>query len=156
MNNMAGRIILAVLSAFCLFAGPAIARSRVGDGPYFCLNKQEREYCVNSHNKPVNGQYVMNSAQSGGVVIGYFKNGYRRGLTSYYDRNGYLEQKVNYNKGNIVGKVSVFSVKGKKIGEFTYSRGMLKQGYCLYGNKKRYLSAEAIARISKNRLVSCR
>ena len=170
------RLILATVLS--LFVG-ATAHANSYTGGYFCIQKNNSEYCVDSQNKPLKGEFVLNSA-NGLIAIGKLRNGRWNGKVRFYNQKGQLVRISNFNRGrksgrevvyyangkprtvayyrngNIEGSAEIRNINGETIGKFSYHKGTVRNGYCLMANRqRRRITSQEKANTPKNTIITC-
>lgn len=148
---------------------------------YACEEQADkRVYCYyEKSRKPVTGK-IKKRQEGYYSSIENFSKGYRDGLNTFFDGDGYVRERVyykqglkngidkiyyenrtiksiaEYNEGILEGQVDVYSEDGKLLGRMKYKRGKLEHGYCINSQGKREkFSLEFMKKQQENQLVTC-
>lgn len=144
-----------------------------------CKQRNDREYCTSLNGRELNGKIAVQ--RDDGTVAGVceFRKGYRNGFNVFLNYRGDLVQSVMfkdgiqdgityfyhdnrkpwiaapYKKGVLEGTSDVYDSDGKLRGQFVYSNGVLKRGYCRskYGRRITYPNKQSV--VAFNQPVTC-
>lgn len=119
---------------------------------YFCYMRQTRKFCQNRHGRGINGRIV--STYDDRVAYETYVDGYQTGVTSVFNMQGLLLQRIEYKKGvrdgeavsyyangnvevvahykdgALNGRLEQYDINGALVGKMTYKKGWFKEGYC--------------------------
>lgn len=136
-------------------------------------------YCVDEKDKPFTGRKTVQFNENRFKSIENFKNGYRDGLCTYFDKFGQRHERAYYKQGikngmyklyhsdnhikviatykdGLLDSTSdIYLSDGTLWGRMRYKRGYLEKGFCQKNGKKENLSYEAIKAHPFNTLNSC-
>ena len=151
--------------------------------PHTCQPQEDRSYCVDSNNQPLNSK-VYDTWENGQYksIINY-KKGYADGLATYFNEDGKLMERVyyklgikngmdkiyydnrtikiwaQYNNGLLDGWQNFYTPEGKQQGKAYYKQGQLTGGYCLsylYNRRQKVdITREQIEKNQPNQLFQC-
>lgn len=119
---------------------------------YSCSMRRKLKYCIDRKGRALNGQIVLTNGQT--VTYASYINGYQNGETSVYSTDGTLVERAmfkkgvldgeaveyyingniwlikHYDDGALNGRVEEYDINGALVGQMTYKKGWLKDGYC--------------------------
>ena len=136
-------------------------------------------FCIDERGKPYTGKRTIKQSENKYLSIENFKNGYKDGLCTYFDKKGqrrersyykqgikhgmhkiyYSDNKIkvraNYKDGELDGVSDIYELDGSLLGSVKYKRGHLEKGFCRKNGKKEEFKRETINSYPYNSLVSC-
>ncbi len=136
-------------------------------------------YCVDEKDKPFTGRKTVQFNENRFKSIENFKNGYRDGLCTYFDKFGQRHERAYYKQGikngmyklyhsdnhikviatykdGLLDSTSdIYLSDGTLWGRMRYKRGYLEKGFCQKNGKKENLSYEALKAQPFNTINSC-
>ena len=142
---------------------------------YSCYMRQTRKFCQNRHGKGINGRIV--STYDDRVAYESYVDGYQTGVTSVFNLQGLLLQRIEYKKGvrngeavsyyangnveviahykdgALNGRLEQYDINGALLGRMTYKKGWFREGYCK--NEASNHSMEERLHADYNEVIPC-
>ena len=167
-------LTIAILMTF----SDTFAREKIiSENDYSCLTQDNIEFCVDINNMPLSGKIEKTDEKGNIVLLSYYKDGYRNGLTTEYKkgkifRKAYYKKGLNngeykeffennvinisatYKNGELSGNVERYNEKGDLIGRFRYKDGYLVKGFCQYKKEKKKNKRE-VNDSGYNQIINC-
>ena len=137
-------------------------------------------YCLYENGKPVTGKIYTHNEDGGLASIENFKDGYRDGLSTFFDSEGKYSERLyykrglkngmykkyydnrtkqiqaNYADGLLDGQVDLYFADGKLSGRMNYRKGKLKRGFCAdKEGKKTVFGSEELSKYQDNNINMC-
>lgn len=176
-KNLYISVLILALCGYSVYA----AKNTTNAQSYQCEEREnEVIYCLNEEGKPLTDKWYRYASNGQRSSIENFKNGYRDGLCTFFDKSGYVSERMyykrglkngmykkyyanrtkqietNYDEGLLDGRLDLYYLNGQLRGRMTYKKGKLQRGYCVdtEGNKVRFNSQE-IAKYQDNNINMC-
>ena len=167
------------LSALIILHASAFANDKEAQ-TVECKEIQDIKYCETENGRPFSGKYEKKTPGGAFKSIENYKKGYLNGLSTYWDENGKLQERIyfkngikngmdkvyygnrtikyllNYKNGKLDGRMDIYTDDGKLKGRHFYHSGVLQSGFCVDDKGRDVtLTFQQIKELEDNTLETC-